>query len=81
MPGLPVVSGKSLVKFLVGQGYRIVRQRGSHVRLVCSTPTGDHAITIPLHDEIAKGTLNDILTRVSLWKGIPKDELIRLLSG
>jgi len=76
-----VVSGKSLVKFLVGQGYRIVRQRGSHVRLVCSTPTGDHAITIPLHDEIAKGTLNDILTRVSLWKGIPKDELIRLLSG
>ena len=81
MPGLPVVSGTDLIKFLTGQGYRIVRQRGSHVRLVCSTPTGDHAITIPLHGEIARGTLNDILTRVSLWKGIPKEELIRLLSG
>ena len=81
MPGLPVVSGKVLVKFLDGLGYRVVRQRGSHVRLVCSTPSGNHTITIPLHDEIAKGTLNDILSKVSLWKGIPKDELIQRLSG
>ena len=80
MPGLPVVSGKALIKFLVGHGYRIVRQRGSHVQLVSSTPAGDHTITVPRHGEIAKGTLNDILTRVSLWKGIPKEELIRQLS-
>ena len=39
------------------------------------TPVGDHKITIPLHDEIAKGTLNDILSSVSLWNGIPKEEL------
>jgi hypothetical protein len=25
---------------------------------------------------LAKGTLNDILTRVSLWNNIPKKELI-----
>jgi predicted RNA binding protein YcfA (HicA-like mRNA interferase family) len=81
LPGLPVVSGKVLVKFLGGLGYRVVRQRGSHILLTCSTPSGDHTITIPLHDEIAKGTLNDILSKVSLWKGIPKDELIRRLTG
>ena len=77
MPGLPVVSGKALVKFLGGLGYQVVRRRGSHVQLMCITPAGNHTITVPLHNEIAKGTLNDILSKVSLWKGIPKDELIR----
>jgi len=28
---------------------------------------------------LAKGTLNDILTRVSLWNNIPKDELLERL--
>ena len=79
MPGLPVVSGRDLVKVLSGVGYEPVRQRGSHVRLRCTTPAGEHAITIPLHNEIAPGTLNDILSKVAIWKGMSKDELIRLL--
>ena len=29
-----------------------------------------------MHRNIAKGTLNDILNRVSLWTGVPKHELI-----
>lgn len=29
-----------------------------------------------MHRSIAKGTLNDILNRVSLWTGVPKRELI-----
>jgi hypothetical protein len=40
---------------------------------------GEHNITIPNHKAIAKGTLNDILTRVSLWNNISKEELIKLL--
>ena len=79
MQKLPVVSGKQLIKLLARMGYSVVRQKGSHVRLVKSTPIGDHKITIPLHDEISKGTLNDILSKVSLWNGIPKDELIRMI--
>ncbi|MDI9633249.1 MAG: type II toxin-antitoxin system HicA family toxin [Methanolinea sp.] len=59
--------------------YRVVRQRGSHVRLKCTTPAGKYAITIPLHEEIAPGTLSDIISRVALWKGIPKEEIIRML--
>ncbi|MFA5003627.1 MAG: type II toxin-antitoxin system HicA family toxin [Methanolinea sp.] len=78
MSGLPVVKGKDLLKVLSRLGYQVVRQRGSHVRLKCPTPTGEHAITIPLHDEIAPGTLNDILSKVSLWKSIPKEDLIRM---
>ena len=79
MPGLPVVSGKDLVKVLSKLGYQIIRQRGSHVQLKCITPAGEHTITIPIHDEIALGTLHDILSKVAIWKGLSKDELIRML--
>jgi predicted RNA binding protein YcfA (HicA-like mRNA interferase family) len=80
LPGLPVVSGKDLIKTFSRLGYYIVRQKGSHAQLKCATPSGEHTITIPLHEEIAPGTLNDILSKVALWKGISKDELIRMLS-
>jgi predicted RNA binding protein YcfA (HicA-like mRNA interferase family) len=79
LPGLPVVSGKDLVKAFSRLGYTLVRQRGSHAQLKCTTPAGEHTITIPMHDEIAPGTLNDILTRVALWKGLSKDELVRMI--
>jgi predicted RNA binding protein YcfA (HicA-like mRNA interferase family) len=62
-------------------GYEIIRQKGSHVRLGKSTAAGDHRITVPLHDELAKGTLNDILADVSIWNGISKDSLIEMLEG
>ncbi|MDD2235403.1 MAG: type II toxin-antitoxin system HicA family toxin [Desulfitobacteriaceae bacterium] len=73
---VPVISGKKLINFLNGLGYQVVRQRGSHVRLEKVTQAGIHKITIPAHNPIAKGTLNDILTKVSIWNQISKDELI-----
>jgi len=80
MPRLPQVSGSDVVRLLHSLGYETVRQRGSHIRLRKLTPLGEHNITVPDHKTIAKGTLNDILSRVSLWNGIPKDELARRLS-
>jgi len=73
---LPVISGKKLISVLTEMGYRVVRQRGSHVRLEKSTEAGVHKITIPNHDPIAKGTLSDILTKVSVWNQVPKMNLI-----
>ncbi len=61
-------------------GYEIIRQKGSHVRLRKKTQMSEHNITVPKHTEIAKGTLNDILSKVSLWNNIPKEELIKMLS-
>ena len=75
----PVVSGEKLLKVLVQIGYEIVRQRGSHIRLRKPTAAGDHNITIPMHDELAKGTLNDILSQVSIWNGISEDDLIEMI--
>ena len=77
---MPVVSGDELIKLLTKLGYEIVRQKGSHVRLRKKTEIGEHNITVPKHKEIAKGTLNDILSKVSLWNNIPKEELVKMLS-
>ncbi len=79
MQKLPVVSGEKLIKMLVSLEYEIIRQRGSHVRLKKPTVAGEHNITVPLHEELAKGTLNDILSQVSIWNGISKDDLIELI--
>ncbi|HPY59941.1 MAG TPA: type II toxin-antitoxin system HicA family toxin [Methanospirillum sp.] len=79
MQGLPVVSGKKLIKALQKIGYNAIRQKGSHIQMRLETEQGVHTITIPLHDEIAPGTLNDIIGRVSLWTGISKRVLIERL--
>lgn len=76
---LPVVSGRQLIKLLTKLGYEVVRHKGSHVRLKKVTELGEHNVTVPDHPEIAKGTLNDILSKVALWNGIPKEELIGML--
>jgi len=60
-------------------GYAVLRQRGSHVQMAKVTGAGEHTITVPLHNEIARGTLNDILGKVSQWNGIPKEKILELL--
>lgn len=72
---MPIVSGKVLIRFLESLGYEVVRQRGSHVRLVNYTIAGNHKISIPNHNPVAKGTLSDILSKVSIWCQIDKQEL------
>jgi len=79
VPKLPQVSGIRLVKVLRSLGYDVIRQRGSHVHLRKVTALGEHAVTIPEHKVLAKGTLNDIINRVSLWNSISKTDLINLL--
>ena len=76
---LPVASGKQLLSLLQHLNYTIVRQRGSHVRLEKLTEAGIHKITIPYHDPIAKGTLNDIFNKVAVWNQISKERLIEML--
>ncbi|MGA7854210.1 MAG: type II toxin-antitoxin system HicA family toxin [Candidatus Acidiferrales bacterium] len=79
MPRLPQTSGRDLIKLMQSLGYEILRQKGSYVRLRKVSAVGEHNITVPDHNALAKGTLNDILTRVSLWNNIPKQDLIARL--
>ncbi|HEY1469357.1 MAG TPA: type II toxin-antitoxin system HicA family toxin [Candidatus Acidoferrum sp.] len=74
-PRLPVVSGNELIRALTKFGYEAVRQKGSHVRLRHSTDLKKHPITVPLHDEIAFGTLRRILRDA----GVTVEQLIAAL--
>lgn len=77
---LPVVSGRQLIRWLQSLDDRIDRQRGSHIRLERKSAVGVHALTVPNHREIARGTLSDILSAVARSTGRDKLELIRNLS-
>lgn len=61
MPKLQRVSGKQAIKALELLGFQQVRQRGSHIVLKKNTPDGDVGCVVPLHDELAVGTLRGIL--------------------
>ena len=67
------------MKVLNSLGYSVLRQRSSHIQLGKKTAAGEHRITVPLHDEIAKGTLNDIITKVSERNCITKEDLFDML--
>jgi predicted RNA binding protein YcfA (HicA-like mRNA interferase family) len=75
MPKLPVVSGKELVAALKKAGFVEVRQKGSHVSLQKVTPDTTYKAVVPLHRELAKGTLLDILHQT----GLSRDDLMELL--
>lgn len=63
-PRQPVVSGESLIKALGKEGWTVVRQRGSHVRL--KKPGRRMALVVPLHRELKRGTLAGILRDADL---------------
>ncbi len=70
MVRLPVISGYELIKTLTRYlGFKVLRQKGSHVAL-----TNDLVfITVPLHNELDKGTLNAILKDA----GISREEFLK----
>ena len=65
MSGLPVVSGREVVKVLEKIGYAFDRQRGSHMILRQTDPP-HRRITVPDHKEVAKGTLRAIIRQAGL---------------
>jgi predicted RNA binding protein YcfA (HicA-like mRNA interferase family) len=79
MPRLPQVSGRALIRLLHSLDTSRHGRREATFALKKATPVGEHNLTVPDHKSLAKGTLNDILTSVSLWNGISKDELIKRL--
>jgi predicted RNA binding protein YcfA (HicA-like mRNA interferase family) len=66
MPKLNRLSGKETIRRLEGLGFKQVRQRGSHVILKKQTPEGYIGCVVPLHDELAVGTLHGILKQAGV---------------
>jgi predicted RNA binding protein YcfA (HicA-like mRNA interferase family) len=74
-PHQPVVSGRRLIRALEADGWEVVRQRGSHVRL--RNEQARSALVIPVHKELKKGTLARILREA----GLRTEDLRQLLDG
>ena len=77
MPKIPRdISGQKLAQLLFQYGYNIDWQKGSHIRLTTKHNNLEHHITIPNHDFIKIGTLNNILSDVASFMNMDKKDLI-----
>jgi len=68
-PRLPVVAGRQAIKAFERIGYRVVRQRGSHVRLRDETDPNHLPLTVPDHKTIKPGLLRKLLRDADLTVG------------
>jgi len=66
MPKLSRISGQEVIRKLEKLGFQQVRKRGSHVVLKKKTHEGDIGCVVPLHKELAIGTLHGILKQAKL---------------
>ena len=74
MPKLRVLSGKEVMRILSKFGFEAASQRGSHVKLRRVLQDGTkQTLTVPLHEELDKGTLKAIIRQASRY--VSEEEL------
>jgi predicted RNA binding protein YcfA (HicA-like mRNA interferase family) len=71
---LRVLSGDAVCAILLREGFRKVRQRGSHRILQRTTETGTVTIPVPVHDPLRPGTLLSIIRQSSLPKRLFEEQ-------
>ncbi|MFW5782644.1 MAG: type II toxin-antitoxin system HicA family toxin [Candidatus Muiribacteriaceae bacterium] len=77
MPRIPRdIDGKKFIKILERFGYSVDRQKGSHIRMTFRAQNSSHKLTIPYHNPIKIGTLNNILKDISDFHQLNRNELI-----
>jgi predicted RNA binding protein YcfA (HicA-like mRNA interferase family) len=74
MPALPHLSGREVVLAFEGDGWQLVRQRGSHMILI---KKGHMAtLSVPDHREVAKGPLRSLIRS----SGLTVEEFVALVA-
>lgn len=66
MPKLPRTTGRKAIRALERLGFVQIRQKGSHIILKRKTSEGTTGCTVPMHDELAVGTLHSILKQAQV---------------
>ena len=66
MPKLKRISGEEAIRKLEKLGFKQIRQRGSHVVLKKQASDKEIGCIVPLHNELAIGTLRGILRQAKL---------------
>ena len=80
MPKIPRdISGRRLAKLLEKYGYKIIRESASHMRFISKYKDKEHKITIPDHNPIKIGTLNNILNDIANYLKVDKRKIIEEL--
>jgi predicted RNA binding protein YcfA (HicA-like mRNA interferase family) len=72
------VSADRVIHALEQLGYRVIRQKGSHVRLR-HEGSPRHTITVPLHNPLKTGTLHGILSEIAVMRSITMESITDLL--
>jgi predicted RNA binding protein YcfA (HicA-like mRNA interferase family) len=75
MTKVPSLNYEAVVRALRRDGWVVVRQRGSHIRLQKHTPDETQKLTVPAHRPIKRSTLSQILKHARLTV----DEFTKLL--
>jgi len=75
MSKVPSLNYEKVISTLRRDGWIVVRQKGSHVRLQKTTRTGILKVTIPANRPIKRSTLSHILKQAQLTV----DEFMELL--
>ncbi|MCX6593867.1 MAG: type II toxin-antitoxin system HicA family toxin [Acidobacteria bacterium] len=72
MPAIPLLRPREVVRAFEKFGWRVARQRGSHIVM---TKAGELAtLSIPDHDRVARGTLRSLIAR----SGLTVEEFLRM---
>ncbi len=73
MPKLKVLSGNDVIKIFYYFGFVNDGQKGSHMKLARIINNKRESLTVPLHQEIDKGTLKAIIRQASRF--VPEEKL------
>ena len=75
------LGGDELARLLSRYGYKVVRQSGSHMRLVSVIKGTEHRITIPRHKPLRVGILSRIIAEVARYLETDRQTLSQELFG
>ena len=64
MARLPGISGRDAVQAFERDGWRMVRQRGSH--MIMTKPGETAVLSVPNHRELKRGTLRGLIRKAGL---------------
>ena len=65
---LPIISGAEMAKFLANLGFKQIGQKGSHVIFLKEKDGKRYKPVIPLHNELAPGTLLSIIKQAGMTR-------------
>ena len=73
---LPLLSGPEICKILLKDGFNVVSQKGSHIKLKKkSTPEKVITVIVPNHNPVKRGMLKAIIKQA----GLDREEFLEIL--